>query len=494
MFYNLGDRKLWGDEAETALLAVSVMKHGLPVCTDGKNTVTLYGQTVDSNEKNVWIWRPWLDQYISAAAFFLFGVSTASARLPFAIAGVLCVLIFARLVYKVYESHEMAVIAALCLVTSEMFILHVRQCRYYSIVVLAEIWLIIGLYNLFSGRPKRGAIHVALALAAAFYCNYIIVIGNTIAVVFTAILVHDRYKHLWRYVIAGFAAFALMAAPWILYAQPWHQAGQLSGNLYIPKLHYYAVEINFHMFPFALLLIPAGYFILRRLSGGNLPEKTPAQADLELFLWIVIPIQLVIISAVPGLFVRYFVPLIPVFCILQAVLLIRYIRGRLPRYVLVLLLCFTNVLSIFGLYFFRYGHKPASPIINLVRCITSPYVGRLDDVIEFLKREATPGQSILVYDSEFPLIFYTNMQVIDGRFTAGKTVRPDWFFPIGPSCVFDMKPDSIPDYLAADFTPLEIEVHRSKRAGSIPDPDKYEYFSTGDKERFVIYKRNTGAK
>ncbi|MBF0553546.1 MAG: hypothetical protein HQK96_03200 [Nitrospirae bacterium] len=87
------------------------------------------------------------------------------------------------------------------------------------------------------------------------------------------------------------------------------------------------------------------------------------------------------------------------------------------------------------------------------------------------------------------------MQIIDGRFLSGKNIpRPDWFFPVGPSCVFDMKPDNIPDYLSKDFTPLEIEVHKSKRAGSIPDPDKYEYFTAKEKEKFVIYKRNSGTK
>ncbi|MBF0456601.1 MAG: glycosyltransferase family 39 protein [Nitrospirae bacterium] len=502
LFYNLSGRILWGDEAETALLASNVMKYGLPVSTDGRNTITLYGHTVDSNENHVWTWRPWLDEYLVAASFSVFGKSTAAARLPFAIVGFLSAVFLTRLVYKIYGSHETAIIAALCFITSELFILHARQCRYYSVVIFAQIWLILGLCHLFTGRGRRGAFHMSLALAVQFYCNYIIVIGNIVAVASAALLVRERHKkRLLRYIISGFAAFASMAAPWILYAKPWAQAGRLDSRLYIPKLHYYAVEMNFHMFPLALLIIPAVYFILRRLSGGgrHIPvEETkaqPAHKDIELFLWIVIPLQLAIISIMPGLFVRYFVPLIPVFCILQALLLTRYIKAVLPRYVLVGLLCFTNLLSIFGLYFFRYGHKPAFPVINLMRSIAVPYRGRLDDVIAFLKKEAAPNESILVFETEFPLIFYTDMQIIDGRYCSTKKMpKPDWFFPAGPSCVFDMKPDNIPDDLAKDFTPIEIEVHKSKRAGSIPEPDKYEYFTTDEKEKFVIYKRKAGTK
>ncbi|MBF0319404.1 MAG: glycosyltransferase family 39 protein [Nitrospirae bacterium] len=498
LFYNLDDRYLWGDEAETALLATNIMKHGLPLNTDGRNTVTLYGPAVDSNKDNVWIWRPWLDNYITAASFFLFGKGTEAARLPFAVFGLLSAGLFTWLVYKIYGSHETAIIAALFFITSELFILHARQCRYYSVVIFAEIWLILGFYRMLTQRYRRGAFYMALALAVQFYCNYIIVIGNIIAIVFTAILVHERHKRLWRYIISGFAAFALMAAPWILYAKSWTQTGNIDNRLFIPKLHYYAVEINFHIFPFVLLLIPAVFFIFSRFSGGIRHasiEKTPAQRDVELFLWILIPLQLAIVSVTPGLFVRYLIPLIPVFAILQAILLKRYLKGILLRYLLVGLLCFTNILSIFGLYFFRYGHKPALPIINLIRSIATPYSSRLKDVAAFLKKEAAPGESVLAFDSEFPLIFYTDMQIIDGRFTSGRAMsQADWFFPIGPSCVFDMKPDMLPDDLSKDFMPIEIEVHKSKRAGSIADPDKYEYFSPGDKEKFVIYKRIPGTK
>ena len=41
LFYHLDDRLLWGDEAETALLAVNITKFGVPTVTDGKNVVTL---------------------------------------------------------------------------------------------------------------------------------------------------------------------------------------------------------------------------------------------------------------------------------------------------------------------------------------------------------------------------------------------------------------------------------------------------------------------
>lgn len=55
LFFNLGDRMLWGDEAETALLGVNITKFGVPKATDGKNYVTLLGAGRDTNKNDIWV-------------------------------------------------------------------------------------------------------------------------------------------------------------------------------------------------------------------------------------------------------------------------------------------------------------------------------------------------------------------------------------------------------------------------------------------------------
>jgi predicted membrane-bound mannosyltransferase len=95
LFSNLGDRMLWGDEAETALLGVNITKFGVPKATDGKNYVTLFGAGRDTNKDDIWVWSPWLDKYLAAASFTLFGKTTATARLPFTLIAFFSVLFFA---------------------------------------------------------------------------------------------------------------------------------------------------------------------------------------------------------------------------------------------------------------------------------------------------------------------------------------------------------------------------------------------------------------
>ncbi|MBF0319405.1 MAG: glycosyltransferase family 39 protein [Nitrospirae bacterium] len=499
LFYNLDGRLLWNDEAETALLAGNVIKYGLPkVVVDGKNLIAYTATSADSNEKQVWIWSPWLKEYVAAASFSLLGKSTAAARLPFAVAGFLGVVLFARLVFTMYGSHETAIIAMLFFISSELFILHVRQCRYYSTVIFAEVWLILGLYHLFNARYRRGALHMAMALAVQFYCNYIIVIGNVLAIALTALIANEHNRRLsWRYIASGLAAFTLMAAPWILYARPWVQKGFIYMNFYFNNLRFYAVEVNFHLFPYILLLIPAGYKAFKWGTGGKRlfpADNTPRQSAVEFFLWILIPLQLIIFSLAPGQFLRYVTSLIPVVSAIQALLIMRYIKAALVRYVLAGLICLTNFLPVYGLYLLNYGHKPAFPIINLVRSIAAPYSDRMEDVIRFLKKEAAPNESILVFDTEFPLMFYTGMQIIDGRLHSEKPIqKPDWIFLKCVSCMFDIEPMELPASILNGYNRIEIEVHNTKTGGMIPDPDRYEYFSAEDKETFAIYKRKPDA-
>lgn len=84
LFYNLDGRLLWGDEAETAVLARNITRFGLPYTDDGRNVISLYGPSIDNNADGLWTWSPWLQEYIAAASFCLFGPSTWSARIPFA--------------------------------------------------------------------------------------------------------------------------------------------------------------------------------------------------------------------------------------------------------------------------------------------------------------------------------------------------------------------------------------------------------------------------
>ena len=74
LFYNISAQYLWEDEAETAILAKSVLKEGVPKTFDGKNRIYLHIK--DSlRSGDIWTFHPWLQFYLTAASFAISGVT-----------------------------------------------------------------------------------------------------------------------------------------------------------------------------------------------------------------------------------------------------------------------------------------------------------------------------------------------------------------------------------------------------------------------------------
>ena len=72
----------WPDEYETCLLARRITQTGLPrLPLDGSWHVPIVSHWL--TEGGVWIWTPWLDEYVAAASFMVFGDHLWAARLPF---------------------------------------------------------------------------------------------------------------------------------------------------------------------------------------------------------------------------------------------------------------------------------------------------------------------------------------------------------------------------------------------------------------------------
>ena len=100
LFCNLDGRLLWGDEAETALLAKNVLRFGIPKTVDGVNHITELGNFRDENTGHIWTWTPWLQEYVTAASYLVLGETTWSSRAPFAAIAWLSIVLLALVVYQ----------------------------------------------------------------------------------------------------------------------------------------------------------------------------------------------------------------------------------------------------------------------------------------------------------------------------------------------------------------------------------------------------------
>src|SRR5438270_5195805 len=86
LFTNLGAGYLWADEGDTAVLARNITQFGIPRAWDGITFMDSdYGARV--NDHLVMVSSPWLQYYVTAASFFLFGENTFAARVAFALVG-----------------------------------------------------------------------------------------------------------------------------------------------------------------------------------------------------------------------------------------------------------------------------------------------------------------------------------------------------------------------------------------------------------------------
>src|SRR2546427_11720239 len=175
IFPNLDDRRLWDDETETALLAQNTLRFGVPIAWDG---VSLVSQECGADYDANYLWRqtPWLSIYVAAASFALFDASTFTARLPFAVLGLLAVPSMYLLARRAFGARLTAVIAASSLLLSVPFLLHVRQCRYYAVAILAAIWVLYFFFVL-ATRRRLAAAGLVLSLTVLLHASDLLFFG-----------------------------------------------------------------------------------------------------------------------------------------------------------------------------------------------------------------------------------------------------------------------------------------------------------------------------
>jgi hypothetical protein len=131
-----------------------------------------------------------------------------------------------------------------------------------------------------------------------------------------------------------------------------------------------------------------------------------------------------------------------------------------------------------------------------MRSITSSYDNRLKDVVSFFEEEGRPDQTVLVNDPEFPLIFHTDMRIIELRFATPDDLAalPDWVLSVSPSGVLEQPSVRPPGELITHYEIIRLEVHNSLRGGSRPDPRAREWFTATETTEMVVYKKNPAGR
>jgi dolichyl-phosphate-mannose-protein mannosyltransferase len=440
---HLGSDYLWLDEGDTAVLASNILKFGVPRAWDG-NTFIDSDRGARDNSELVMVSHPWLQYYIAAASFSLLGETNVAARLPFALAGWLTIIVVYFAVLDVAQNRGAAFCASVLLAFSVQFLLFCRQCRYYALNMLFGSLLVWIFFRMKSVRTC--ALFAILAIVLFHSHPFGIVLVAALCV--TAFL-WPGFKSQRRWVSYAAPAIAIFTLPWIALAYPGYQenltlvrsAMQFWGRLIQYLIEDASVTPLIGIIVFALVY---GIWACLRTTGtqSTSPEvnnqlMTRDEAGLLLLTFVALifyDAAVAISESADDLWhigIRHTTSVLPLSAMVAGMLIVRISRKRASIWLTLLFIAvFTKFLQLTPWIF--WGHKVVSfdgrevieahlprhfldrylntnQQLMFMRDLWNENPGTIANICEFLRQNAKPEDVLITnYDWE-PIYFYTHL-------------------------------------------------------------------------------------
>lgn len=409
LFPNLDDHYLWQDEAETALVGRTILSHGYPIGTDGKNS---FSQDIagDRGKYEAWRLHPWLQFYVAAASIGLLGPNTFAARFPFALFGIAVLIATYFFAEELFGNEKIALLAAGLLATSIPFILLCRQSRYYSLLIfffLTAAWM----YRRFMKLKKHALPSFIIAASLCFHSFYPGFLLLPLGMSFHAAVFHQqRLKPLFK----AFALIALVNFPWFLWfrAFPGVRRNIYNPSAIVERLAAFTADIGNFIFSPWLLAVLLILTAIYRLDPDRLGIDLKAWRE-PAALPILLVIATVVFFSIPAhTFFRYLSPAIPLLCILAALIVYAAFRAH----------------ALFGaaVLVFLISTQPLAAYYGEITL--KDYTGPMEAASKYLNAHANPGDTVLVTYGDLTLKFYTELRILGGY--TGERLEParnaDW--------------------------------------------------------------------
>jgi len=395
----LGNRYLWQDEAQTALLARATLENGIPLGSDGRNS---FSQELGAEygDDGIWKWHPWLSFYLVAASFALFGESAGAARLPFALLGIASVVLTYFTGRALWRDRGSALAAAIMLALCVPFLLLARQSRWYLSATFLSLLALYAYARLAPGSRKP-IVLLGVATTLLFHSHYLYA-ATTLAALLIHAAIFERPK--FRGTLIAAAATAGINAPWIVWFSSADYGANYADRLLDPasSLRYARryLRLAFSDFLHPLfLLVPPGILLwrtlVRRPAAG--PDATTWRG-----VWLLVTYCGVTVVALsltsPGAYVRYLAPLAPPLLLLAGLAVGAVLRrSRLLGAAVIAL--WVVVCGNLQPYLHELGHD---------------YDGPIEGIVEFLRLHARAGDTVAITYGDLPVKFYTDLRVVGG--------------------------------------------------------------------------------
>jgi hypothetical protein len=433
-FWGLGDRVLWQDEAETAVLAKNVLKSGWPGAWDGKNIVS-QERWREFGTDFIWRWSGWLQIYLAAISFKVLGTTTFSARFPFALFGALTPFLTFLFVRRSFKNEPLALLAMAILVFSIPFILFERQCRYYPLLSVLVVVANIAVLGILNNRKWAYPCYV-ISMLLFMQANHLNLIFFACAIFLSSVVIFRDINFFKRFLITNIVTVFLIlpSAAWQYHL--FNQAEMLNLFEFTHNIEMAFSDTLTFFLPLPVMLIFVASLVYTFFRSRTLSESDKIAA----FIGVQVLLYLSSISISPQYFTRYLVCLIPLFAILCAIGCLRII-GLAPfgGFLLAGMVIFTNWMNIYPMQILGIANWsetvgrqslpfPNVPLILYLNELNTKYRGPDEGLVAFFKARNNPSESIMLTYGALPLMFYTDFNVIDGMGNncAPNEFKPDW--------------------------------------------------------------------
>ena len=430
LFGDLGSGYLWADEGDTAVLASNILKSGLPRAWDGVTFMDSdFGARV--NSRLIMVSSPWLQYYVTAASFVLFGQNTFAARFPFALAGWLTVGVVYLLAWRATDDRRAGICASILTISSVQFLLFCRQSRYYALAMLLTCVMIDSFLRMRSG-PRAALFGIAAVLL--FHTHPI---GIVVVIALGALtLIDPRFQPQRRWYLFTLPSILALTVPWFALAR----TGYSENAVLVPTVRDFFIRLLQYLIECASvtpLIGVALLFLVAPIRGAKTEDSSRRLTGQQLFATIaVVVVSYAIAMAatqrtaalwVTG--VRYTSAVIPLLAIAAGVLILKLSRDK-KSIMVALFLAFT--LTKFGqltpwIFWADKNPDPENKTVAphvpertidsflptedylFVRDLWRPNIGTLGECSKFLRQHADPRDLVITnYESE-PLYFHTRL-------------------------------------------------------------------------------------
>ncbi len=485
---NLGNIYLWQDEAQTALVSRTILHQGIPHGYDGRNFFSQdAGREYGTNY--IWKWHTWVMFYATAPFLALVEDPTLAARLPFAMFGLGTVVFTYLLALTLWRSHKAAVFAGLLLATSVPFLLLSRQCRYYAPAMFFTV-LAFYAYARYLDRKRWSLVLYVISSLLLLHTHY-----GYAAALFATVFAHALVFHRARaskIIAASVAVTVANILPLRFFMSI--DVGDAYGDYtsfkhFVESNLFYGNLLAKHVLNPVLLVIPFGVYVARLMKQKHWVRLDRRATSYTILLVVFSVITcLAFAMSTPVAYLRTLAPLIPLACVVIALILDR-VHVVAASIIFAVMLLASPVARQVGAE--EYTRK--NDIGTYLYEITHDYNGPVEGVVRYLNAHANPKDVVLITYEDLTVKYYTNLRVLGGL--TGEDLsdakHAEWIIirnrPVGPyeKPVFDFLATEIN---AKDYQPIKLDCTDTFFENR-EDPDDHMWKSPSGEPKVVIYKR-----